>query len=124
LDKRKDNVRMAFIFFTVPIQDSGRAKEELNAFLRSQLKPSPCLNRTAHGMDFLGCRLYRRHLVLSRRSRRRFRRKLIRLERLFAADFTRISQMARSFRHGVCAFSLENPAFRRLLAETTEGTNG
>ena len=26
---------MAFIFFTVPIQDSGRAQEELNAFLRS-----------------------------------------------------------------------------------------
>ena len=25
---------MAFIFFTVPIQDSGRAQEELNAFLR------------------------------------------------------------------------------------------
>jgi superfamily II DNA helicase RecQ len=26
---------MAFIFFIVPIQDSGRAQEELNAFLRS-----------------------------------------------------------------------------------------
>jgi hypothetical protein len=26
---------MAFVFFTVPIQDSGRAQEELNAFLRS-----------------------------------------------------------------------------------------
>jgi hypothetical protein len=35
-------------------------------------------------MDFLGCRLYRQHLILSRRSRRRFRQKLICLERLFA----------------------------------------
>jgi hypothetical protein len=26
---------MAFIFFTVPIEDSGRVQEELNAFLRS-----------------------------------------------------------------------------------------
>jgi hypothetical protein len=26
---------MAFVFFTVPIQDNGREQEELNAFLRS-----------------------------------------------------------------------------------------
>jgi retron-type reverse transcriptase len=58
-----------------------------------ELKPSPYLNRTAHGMDFLGCRLYRQHLVLSRRSRRRFRRKLIRLERLFAAGFLDAAQL-------------------------------
>jgi hypothetical protein len=34
-DKRTGKQRMAFIFFTVPIQDCGRAQEELNAFLRS-----------------------------------------------------------------------------------------
>ena len=69
----------------------------VEAYLRDELglepKPSPYLNRTTHGMDFLGCRLYRQHLVLSRRSRRRFRRKLIRLERLFAAGFIDAAQL-------------------------------
>jgi hypothetical protein len=64
------------------------ARTTVGAFLRDELgldlKPSPYLNRTAHGMDFLGCRLYRHHLILSRRSRRRFRQELICLERLFA----------------------------------------
>jgi retron-type reverse transcriptase len=60
----------------------------VGAFLRGELglelKASPYLNRTSHGMDFLGCRLYRQHLILSGRSRRRFRHKLTRLERSFA----------------------------------------
>jgi hypothetical protein len=37
---------------------------------------------------------------------------------------TRISQMGWLFRHGVCAISLENPAFFTLPAETTEEPNG
>ena len=45
------------------------------------LKPTPYLNRSEHGLDFLGCRLYRWHMVLNRRSRRRFRRRLAWLER-------------------------------------------
>jgi hypothetical protein len=53
----------------------------LGTELGLELKASPYLNRTAHGMDLLGCRVFRRHMVLSRRSRRRFRQKLIRLER-------------------------------------------
>ena len=69
----------------------------VEAYLRDELglelKPSPYLNRTAHGMDFLGCRLYRRHLILSRRSRRRFRRKLIGLERLFADGMIDAAQL-------------------------------
>jgi RNA-directed DNA polymerase len=60
----------------------------IDAFLRDELglelKATPYLNRTDHGMDFLGCRVYRKHMILSRRSRRRFRRKLIRLERSYA----------------------------------------
>jgi len=60
----------------------------VGAFLRDELglelKASPYLNRTAHGMDFLGCRLYRQHKILSRRSRRRFRQKLSSLERSYA----------------------------------------
>jgi RNA-directed DNA polymerase len=53
--------------------------------LRLALKPTPYVNRVEHGMDFLGCRLSRRHTVLNRRSRRRYRRKLAWLERLHAA---------------------------------------
>jgi hypothetical protein len=53
--------------------------------LRLALKPTPYVNRADHGMDFLGCRLYRRHTVLNRRSRRRYRRKLAWLERQHAA---------------------------------------
>jgi hypothetical protein len=69
----------------------------VEAYLRDELglepKPSPYLNRTAHGMDFLGCRLYRHHLALSRPSRRRFRQKLTRLERSFAAGFIDAAQL-------------------------------
>jgi len=43
-------------------------------------KPWPYINRTECGMDFLGCRVFRRHLTLNRRSRMRFRRKLLALE--------------------------------------------
>ncbi len=72
------------------------SKSELRSALRSAevflldelgltLKPPCYLNRTGHGMDFLGCRLYRWHMVLNRRSRRRFRRRLAWLERRYAA---------------------------------------
>jgi hypothetical protein len=67
--------------------DRRRLKDLLRAaetFLRDELsldlKPTPALNRTTHGMDYLGCRVFRTHLVLNRRSRVRFRRKLARLE--------------------------------------------
>jgi hypothetical protein len=45
-----------------------------------ELKASPYLNRTRHGMDFLGTRIYRTHTTLNRASRVRYRRKLVRLE--------------------------------------------
>ena len=64
-----------------------RLREHLAAlasFLRTDLglalKPRPYINRTAHGMDFLGCRVFPGHLTLNRRSRVRFRRKLRALE--------------------------------------------
>src|SRR5262249_60004253 len=37
---------------------------------------------------------------------------------------TRISQIARSFRHGVCAFSLDNPAFPTTSCRNGRGTQG
>ncbi len=45
-----------------------------------QLKDSPYVNRTVHGVDFLGVRVFPSRLVLNRRSRLRFRRKLLQLE--------------------------------------------
>jgi hypothetical protein len=49
--------------------------------LHLAVKPHPYVNRTGHGLDFLGCRVFPTHLRLSARSRRRFRRKLAALER-------------------------------------------
>jgi retron-type reverse transcriptase len=60
---------------------------DMTAFLRGELslelKPEPYVNRTGHGMDFLGCRVFPRHITLNRRSRVRFRRKLRGLEHAY-----------------------------------------
>jgi hypothetical protein len=60
------------------------AQQFLKVELALECKPTPDLNRTAHGMDFLGCRIYPSHMTLNRRSRVRYARKLRRLERQFA----------------------------------------
>lgn len=66
-----------------------RALASGEAFLRDELglelKPAPYLNGTAHGMDLLGCRVFRHHGTLNRRSRTRFRRRLAALEAAYAA---------------------------------------
>ena len=68
-------------------EELQRALASATGFLESTLelvwKPEPYLNRTEHGMDFLGCRVYRSHHVLNRRSRVRFCRKMRVLEELF-----------------------------------------
>ena len=51
------------------------AREFLAVELDLQPKADPYANRTAHGMDFLGCRLFPSHAVPNRRGRIRFRRK-------------------------------------------------
>lgn len=56
-----------------------RSAEWLGAELGLELKP-PHRNRTAIGADFLGCRVFPGRVVLNRRSRVRFRRKLAALE--------------------------------------------
>ena len=48
--------------------------------LRLTLKPTWQINRTAHGMNFLGCRVFPDQTVLNSRSRRRFLASLRRLE--------------------------------------------
>jgi hypothetical protein len=67
--------------------DKMTLKEALSTgetFLKEQLgldvKPWPYLNRTEHGMDFLGARVFRHHTALNRRSRVRYRRQLAQLE--------------------------------------------
>ena len=65
-----------------------RAEKASLEFLREELdlevKPHPYRNRSMHGLDYLGCRVFPTHLVLNRRSRVRFRRKWQRLERQHA----------------------------------------
>ncbi len=55
------------------------AQREAHKFLGEKLdlevKPEPYWNRTAHGMDFLGCRVFHNRATLNRRSRLRFRRR-------------------------------------------------
>jgi len=58
----------------------GRATAYLRDELQLTVKPQPYLNRSRHGLDFLGCRVYADRLTLNRRSRFRFRRKLAALE--------------------------------------------
>ena len=50
-------------------------REFLAHELELQPKPEPYSNRTSHGMDFLGCRLFPSHMTPNRRSRLRFQRK-------------------------------------------------
>lgn len=68
------------------------ARQFLGDELHLEPKPTPYINRTSHGMDFLGCRVFQNHMILNRRSRIRFRRKLVVFERLHEGG--RISELA------------------------------
>ena len=57
-----------------------RCRAFLGQSLQLQLKPVPYINRTSHGVDFLGCRVFPDRVILNRRSRVRFQRKMFRLE--------------------------------------------
>lgn len=58
-----------------------RIRNMLIRELDLEMKPSPFLNRTAHGMDFLGARIFPSHSIPSRQSRQRFSRKMDELEK-------------------------------------------
>jgi RNA-directed DNA polymerase len=69
--------------FVIWSDDKSRLKRALQAIrqfladrLRLELKPVPFINRTAHGMDFLGYRLYPGRTCLTKRNRLRLRRRL------------------------------------------------
>jgi hypothetical protein len=55
-------------------------REFLGESLQLELKAHPYINRSVHGVDFLGCRVLPDHVILNRRSRVRFARKMERLE--------------------------------------------
>lgn len=82
----------------------SRLRDFLRENLRLELKQYPSINRAEHGVDFLGCRLYRNHTTLSRRSRVRFLRKLAMLIKLHEEG--RISDRERQQREtAILAFS-------------------
>ncbi len=56
------------------------SRQFLQDILRLEIKPQPYINRSNHGVDFLGCRVFADHVALNRRSRVRFRRKMASLE--------------------------------------------
>jgi RNA-directed DNA polymerase len=74
-------------------------REEAETFLvnelRLTLKASPYINRTAYGLDFLGCRVYGNRLTLNRRSRVRFQRKLAALQLLHERGLLSESELQR-----------------------------
>ncbi|TVS09656.1 MAG: RNA-directed DNA polymerase [Planctomycetaceae bacterium] len=72
--------------------------------LRLTLKPTPYINRTWLGVDFLGCRIFRRHVTLSRRSRRRFKQRIGAIENDFACGKNTEAEMQRRV-DAVVAFS-------------------
>jgi hypothetical protein len=105
----------------------GRLQESLAVIatflheeLELQLKPEPYWNRTDHGMEFLGCRVYRRHMTLSRRSRCRFRRKLTRLELDFQAGLISAGELQRraeALQAFTRAAGVKSWQFRRTVIE-------
>ena len=84
-----------------------------------ELKPV-CLNRTSHGMDFLGCRVYESHTSLSRRSRVRFRRKFWQLEQDYLdglIDELELQQRATALFAFTKAAGVSSWRFRRRVLE-------
>ncbi len=67
----------------------------LDGQLSLRLKENSVLNRTGFGMDFLGVRIYRDHLRLSRRSKVRYARKMRILEDLFELGYISESELQR-----------------------------
>jgi hypothetical protein len=62
-----------------------------------KFKQQPFINRTAHGMDFLGHRVFNHRVTLNRQSRVRFARKLAEVEEEGLAEQGKITAL--------CAFT-------------------
>lgn len=96
-------------------------REFLSDELALAVKPHPYMNRTEHGCDFLGCRVFSSHLTLNRRSRLRFRRKLSDLESQFDAGLiseAELQQRATSVTAFTRTPGVSAWRFRRTVIET------
>lgn len=113
---------------------TGRLKADLaeaTVFLRDELcldlKPG-YINRTSHGMDFLGCRVFSTHTTLNRRSRVRFRRGFRALEDLLSKgrlDETTMQRRVEAMVAFTRARGVKSWRFRRAVIESvTEGGQG
>lgn len=88
------------------------------------LKPA-YWNRTEHGMDFLGCRVFQDRLTLNARSRRRFRRKLRALEAEFHAgqmDERELQQRVTAFVAFTRTPGISSWKFRRRVLQELTGS--
>jgi len=111
-----------FVLWGSSAAELRELQRAIEAFLAAELdlraKDSPYINRTSHGMDFLGCRVRPGYSMLNARSRKRFRHKLRCYGAALAAgrwseeDFQRHAQP-------LCAFALQVRSwrFRRSVLE-------
>lgn len=103
-------------------------REKLGRLLQEELgletKGTPFINRTDHGLDFLGCRVWAGFSTLNRRSRRRFRRKLLTLQAGWEeGEISELEAQRRAT--ALCAFTAQvrSRTFRRtVLGEMVLGT--
>ncbi len=83
-----------------------------------ELKPTPFVNRTTHGLDFLGARLFPTHTILNRRSRVRYQRRLRDLDRKLAnevIDEREYQQRATALTAFASSSGISSWKFRRKL---------
>jgi len=107
-------------------------RDFLREQLRLELKPTPYVNRTAHGVDFLGCRVSPKGLTLNRRSRVRFRRRLVELEEQFRAghlDELTLQQRATALvaftkSAGAASWQFRDRVVQQLLVSGQEARTG
>jgi retron-type reverse transcriptase len=106
---------------------AARGREFLGAQLGLELKTAYC-NRSGHGLDFLGCRVFPGRVILNQRSRRRFRRRLAHLEKAHASG--RIGESALQQRaealvaftrmRGVCSWRFRQAILERAVVSDQE----
>ncbi len=92
--------------------------------LRLTVKPNAHVNRTRHGMDFLGCRVFPDRVTLTARGRRRYRVKSKRLEAEYAAgrlSERELQQRATALAAFTTAAGVSSWRFRAGLINRTTG---
>jgi hypothetical protein len=87
------------LIFNTSTSDLVRTRDACVAFLKDELKlqckGQPYINRIRHGVDFLGFRIFPSHIALNRRSRVRFRRRLVGLEKDYMLGYIEMPELSR-----------------------------